>query len=132
MNECVNCKWHAEVSDNCMHPNNTDRILATEQRAFGKLSQMWYKSCGKEGLWFENIVPEVPEVPKDPEIPGLVKFKDGKYAVRKGKEGEYKFLDLVSPTYWWAKDSDHFKDCLGTRDQISQVLNDASDFGDIV
>ena len=127
--ECNICKWHNDADDICRNPKNKDKLTTIEQRKLGKLSQMWYKSCGIAGNWHESaytkpVIPVRPLKPKPDQIPGLVKFNDGSFAIRKGKEGAYKYLDLESPACWWSKEHSYFirGDCTGSKNKILKAL----------
>jgi hypothetical protein len=56
---------------------------------------------------------------KDIEQMELVKFKDGKFGIRRGEEGitdeyivvVYSYLDLKSCIHWWHATSEFYKDC---------------------
>lgn len=55
----------------------------------------------------------------------IVQFENGKYAIRKYRNGNHAcFLDLKREyKYWWPKDSNYFKDCLAdTTERFEEVL----------
>ena len=62
----------------------------------------------------------------------IVKFKNGKYAVRKRSFllfGTYVYLDLETKHHWWTKDRNCFPDCLGTREECESSLEHVADYG---
>ena len=60
----------------------------------------------------------------------IVKFKDGKYAVRKfsitGLCYEYKDL---KDTYWWSRGSNFFSHCKGSLEDAHTTMDLVSDIG---
>jgi hypothetical protein len=48
----------------------------------------------------------------------LVKFKDGKFGIRKGEE----YLDLKTKSHFWKPRSSYFKDCRGDEDNVRAAL----------
>ena len=63
----------------------------------------------------------------------IVQFIDGSYAIRKRKGifGEYYYLDLNSPSYfWWKQSSRHFTGCKTRRlDIIKEIYQKLTDKG---
>lgn len=65
----------------------------------------------------------------------IVKFKDGKYGVKKtsffGFNAQYK--DLVPNThYWWNHGGDFFESCRGTEEEATAMYDYITDMGEPV
>jgi hypothetical protein len=63
----------------------------------------------------------------------IVKFKDGKFGIRKGSRWMfgYSFKDLKS-SHWWSAGVKWFDDCKGSREEVERVLNSMYDIGEVV
>ncbi len=63
----------------------------------------------------------------------IVKFKNGMYAIRRQAElwfwKEYEYKDLVTRACWWPRQSNHFRDCLGTKERCEEELVMLTDYG---
>lgn len=66
----------------------------------------------------------------------IVKFKDGKYGIRKFRFSElgwvYKDLGLVNSenNHWWSKNGNHFlTECRGDFEKVWSIWNEVSDSG---
>ena len=60
----------------------------------------------------------------------IVKFKDGRYGVRKSCIFIDFYLDLVSyDTNWWTTRSKWMKDCKGTLEECRKALDNITDKG---
>lgn len=69
---------------------------------------------------------------KLPKFRNIVEI-DGKYAIRYGFYPFYKYKDVISATFYWGRNSKHFKDCLmNTIEEAKEHINKASDFGNVV
>lgn len=62
----------------------------------------------------------------------LVKFKDGKFGVRKGFWPFYLYRDFDSPRLWWGNKSVHFRDCKTDEHTARQSLLNYGDNGEVV
>jgi len=67
----------------------------------------------------------------------IVKFKNGKYGVRRGVafEGDFEYLDLESLKHWWDLDHEFMNCAEGTLDAAEKGLawlNRERDFGEPV
>jgi hypothetical protein len=60
----------------------------------------------------------------------IVKFKNGKYAIRKGIVS-YEYKDLKT-NYWWSRYSNYFSDCQGTLKEIDETIKRMKEKGNII
>ena len=51
----------------------------------------------------------------------IVKFDTGEFAIRKGWF-TYKYLDLISPRFWWKCDDVFFEDCLTKEENKIRII----------
>ena len=51
----------------------------------------------------------------------IVKFDTGEFAIRKGWF-TYKYLDLISPRFWWKCDDDFFEDSLTKEENKIRII----------
>ena len=60
----------------------------------------------------------------------IVKFKDGKYGIRKFDflSKSYKFLDPIT-LFWWPIDSIYINDCKGGLKTVKKVYDRLTDIG---
>lgn len=60
----------------------------------------------------------------------IVKFKNGKYAIRRLWIFGYEYLDLENPGLFWGKRSRHYGDCLSPDyENVKRVFDDYNDNG---
>ena len=63
----------------------------------------------------------------------LVKFKDGKYGLRKwGLFLGFQFLDLEDIGYWWSSLKHVKNHCKGTIKQCLEAIEENGDYGKVV
>jgi len=63
----------------------------------------------------------------------LVKFKNGKWGLRKGSFiWGYSFRDFKNGGFWWSQESQHFRDCMTDEDTARDYFNLATDCGEAV
>lgn len=60
----------------------------------------------------------------------IVKFKDGKYGIRKGVFN-FSFKEL-SGDYWWTRNSGFFSECKGNLKEVEKAWNNLFDYGEVV
>ncbi len=63
----------------------------------------------------------------------IVKFKNGKYAIRKIDWMSlcYTYYDSRN-NYWWSKNNECYHYCLGTKEEVEEVFNRLTDHGEEV
>lgn len=60
----------------------------------------------------------------------IVKFDNGKYAIRRGFY-KYDYRDLKTDNLWWDRHSRHFEECLGSLEECKE-RSYYGDYGKIV
>ena len=60
----------------------------------------------------------------------LVRFKDGKYGIRKGQLGRYLYKDLKTHGHWWDKHQSYFMtDCRASKTKAMEKFINSDDTG---